>query len=133
MAAPMNDGPTTLARMEHVVVTVPAARTFRGVLRLVVGGIGSRCGLPFDDVDELQLAVAAILDSHEAAGKTVELDAAIGVEELVVAIGPFLATDDTAGQRVTRVLVDRVRTIDRGERTWVELAVAMPTLTEAGA
>lgn len=130
----MSDGSTTLARVvEHIVVTVPAARTFRGVLRLVVGGIGSRCGLSFDDVDELQLAVAAALDSHEPFGETIELDAAIGVEELMVAVGPFLATDDTAAQRVTSVLVDRVRTIDRGEGTWVELAVSMPSLTEAGA
>ncbi len=120
--------------MEHVVVTVPPGRpAFRAVLRLVAGGIGSRCGLSFDRVDELQLALGAVLDQRETAGETIELDAAIGDGELVVAIGPFVAADDAAGRRVTNVLVDRVRTVDRGGCEWVELAVALPIPSTAGA
>ncbi|MEP6892360.1 MAG: hypothetical protein ABI927_01150 [Gaiellaceae bacterium] len=119
--------------MEHIVVKVPTARAFRPVLRLVVGGVGSRCGLPFDRVDELQAAIGAVLDQRVAAGATIELEAAIGEAELVVALGPFVVADDRAGRRVTAVLVDRVGTVDRDGLEWVELAVAMPIATRAGA
>lgn len=130
----MSAGAATLATtMEHVAVTVPAGEAFRGVIRLVVGGIGSRCGLSFDHVDELQLAVDALLDHREAADEMVELDAAVGDDELVLVIGPFLRVDDTAGQRVTTALVDRARVIDRDGHEWVELALLMPTPTEVGA
>jgi hypothetical protein len=120
--------------MEHVVITVSAGEVFRGVIRLVVGGIGSRCGLSFDHVDELQLAVEALLDHRDPADETIELDAAIDENELVLIVGPFLTVDDdAAGQRVTSALVDRVRTIEREEHDWMELAVLMPTPAEAGA
>ncbi len=127
-------GTTTLAGgVEHIVVKVPTARAFRPVLRLVVGGVGSRCGLPFERVDELQAAIGAVLDQRVAAGATIELEAAIGEAELVVALGPFVVADDRAGRRVTAVLVDRVGTVDRDGHEWVELAVAMPIASRAGA
>jgi hypothetical protein len=119
--------------MDHVVITVPAGRPFRGVLRLVVGGIGSRCGLSFDHVDELQLAVDSLLDHRNPAHDTIELEAAIGDEEVVLVVGPFMGDGDLAGRRVTTALVDRARTIDRDGFDWIELSVTMPTQTQAGA
>ena len=125
---------STLVRaMDRVVITVPAGRPFRGVVRLVVGGIGSRCGLSFDHVDELQLAVDSLLDHRNPAQDTIELEAAIGDEELVLVVGPFMGERDLAGRRVTSALVDRARTIDREGFEWIELSLTMPTHTRAGA
>ena len=119
--------------MDRIVITVPAGRPFRGVLRLVVGGIGSRCGLSFDHVDELQLAIDSLLDHRDPAQDTVQLDASVGDAELVVVVGPFVSGDDGDGRRVTSALVDRTRTIDRAGFEWIELSVTMPTPTLAGA
>ncbi len=119
--------------MDRVVLTVPAGRPFRGVLRLVVGGIGSRCGLSFDHVDELQLAIDSLLDHREPAQDTVQLDASVGGEELVAVVGPFVSGDGGDGRRVTSTLVDRARTIDRAGFDWIELTVTMPTPNRAGA
>ena len=119
--------------MDRVVMTVPAGRPFRGVFRLVVGGIGSRCGLSFEHVDELQLAVVSLLDHRTAARDTIGLEAEIGDKDLVLVIGPFTEADDVAGRRVTRTLVDRTRTIDRAGLEWIELSVTLPTSTRAGA
>jgi hypothetical protein len=44
--------PTTLVTVEHVAVKVPSDAAFRSVVRLVVGGIASRCDLPFERVDD---------------------------------------------------------------------------------
>ena len=125
---------STLVRaMDCVVITVPAGQPFRGVLRLAVGGIGSRCGLSFDHVDEFQLAVDSLLDHRSPAHDTIELEAAIGDEELVLVVGPFMGDADLAGRRVTSALVDRARTIDRAGFEWIELSVTMPNHTRAGA
>ena len=125
---------STLVRaMDRVVITVPAGRPFRGVLRLVVGGIGSRCGLSFDHVDELQLAVDSLLDHRNPAYATIELEAAIGDEELVLVVGPFIGDADVAGRRVTSALVDRALTIERDGFEWIELSVTMPRHARAGA
>src|SRR5438105_14536324 len=105
---------------------VPPERAFGAVLRLGVGGVASRCGLPFDRVDELQIAVDALLDHRVAAEPTLALDAAISDRELVLEVGPFVPGADPAGHRVTAGLVERTRILERDGHDWVELAVPLP-------
>jgi hypothetical protein len=111
--------------MEHVTLSVPSAADFRGVVRLVVGGLGSRCGLSFEQVDDLQIAVEAVLNSQPMSAEELELDASID-DHLRVRLGPF---DEGAGgsssERMLRVLVPDVRIVALGGRAWVELAVPL--------
>ena len=50
---------------DRIVLTVPAGARFRSVATLVLGGIGGRADLPYERMDDLQLAVLSILDSTD--------------------------------------------------------------------
>ena len=128
-------GATTLATVvDNIVIRIPPERAFRSVLRLVVGGIGSRCSLSFERLDELKLAVDAILDHRALAGDEIELEAAIADDELTLVLGPFVGVlDDVAGRRVTSALVGHMRAIERDGCEWIELSLPTPTRAEAGA
>ena len=120
------------APMEHVTLSVPAAPEFRGVVRLVVGGIASRCGLSFEHVDDLQMAVDALLNSQRTATEELELDASIG-ECLRLRVGPFDDRGGDSSQRVLRALVPGVQTVALGGHEWIELALPLPISGEDGA
>jgi len=112
------------APMEHVTLSVPAASGFRGVVSLVIGGIGSRCGLSFEQVDDLQIAVEAALNSHPMTAEEVELDASID-DHLRIRVGPFEGSGSSSSERMLRVLVPDVRIVALGGRTWIELDVPL--------
>jgi hypothetical protein len=127
----VSGGTDTLGvEMESVDVSVPSEARFVGVLRLVVGGLGSRCSLAVERIDELQLALEALLASRDTAGERVELTAEVGLEELVVRVGPFVRETDPAGMRVVSALVSRVGSLERDGVEFVELAVSVPLRVE---
>jgi hypothetical protein len=121
--------------MDAITVTVPAERRFLGVVNLVVGGLGSRLDLPYEQVDDLQLAVDSVL-SHGDAGDdgelTVEME--VGEELLVLRVGPLAdgSSGDPALQRVLEPLVESAEPLDRGGRDWLELELRRRQ-TEVGA
>src|SRR4029078_12440520 len=45
-----------------VSISVPAAPGWTGVVELVLAGLGARLDLPYDRIDELQLATTAVLE-----------------------------------------------------------------------
>ncbi len=51
----------------------------------MLGGVGTRCDLPYDTVDELQLAVAAVLPSARDEETVVEIETG---DAVTVTIGP---------------------------------------------
>jgi hypothetical protein len=98
-----------------VSLSVPAGQDFSQVVRLVLGGIGSRVDLPLEDVDDLQLAVASIAGSARAG--TMVLEAEIEETRLLVRVGPVdvdLATDPGL-VRVLAPLVDRFEQTTRDD------------------
>ena len=103
----------TTARL--VSLSVPAGREFAQVVRLVLGGIGSRVDLPLEDVDDLQLAVSSIAGSARAGN--IVLEAEIEETRLLVRVGPVdvdLATDPGL-VRVLAPLVDRFEQTTRDD------------------
>jgi hypothetical protein len=111
--------------MEHVKLTVPAATDFRGVVRLVIGGLASRCGLTFEQVDDLQIAVDALLNSRTPVAETIAVDASIG-DELRLRIGAFQPRDgNVSSERVLSALVPETRAIHLDGHEWVELALPL--------
>jgi hypothetical protein len=116
------------ASTEHVKLTVPAATDFRAVVRLVVGGIASRCGLTFEQVDDLQIAVDALLNSRTPAAESIALDASIG-DELCLRIGGFLPREGRpSAHRLLNALVAETRVVELEGHEWIELALPLPTL-----
>ena len=58
---------------DTILLTIPTSPAFRGVASLVLGGVGSRLDLPFERMDDLQLAVLSMLDASDGDDASVEI------------------------------------------------------------
>jgi hypothetical protein len=115
-----------VSAVDAVVVTVPAGRQFLGVVNLVLGGLCTRLDFPYEQVDDLQLAVDSVLTPERASASavTLEADALDGV--LRVRIGPLArGTAAQPGlQRVLRPLVGAAEGLERDGAEWLAFEVA---------
>ncbi|MBD0290962.1 MAG: hypothetical protein ICV74_06880 [Thermoleophilia bacterium] len=71
-------------------LTIPYARSYAGVIRLVVGGLAARLDLPYESLEDVQLALETLLANGSYAASeavTVEIEVADGV--LGVSMGPL--------------------------------------------
>jgi hypothetical protein len=113
---------------DRIVLTIPARERLRGVATLVLGGLGGRLDLPYERMDDLQLAVLSALDAAGRDGDvSLEVDAA--EDELMLAIGPVRAgaSRDTALSRVLTPLVDELGYESRGGSEWLTLRLTRGT------
>jgi hypothetical protein len=75
---------------DTVFLTVPYARSYQGVVRLVLAGLGSRSGFSVEELEDLELALDALFSgAGYAAGEKVTVEVAIEDTGLAIAIGPF--------------------------------------------
>jgi len=109
--------------VDRIRVSVPPDVSFRPVLRLVLGGIGGRSRLSYDQVDELQLALNALFARRQVLGPEAVLEAEVDGGSVAALIGPFTADADPVARRVLESLVDEVRLVTKGDAEWVELRV----------
>jgi hypothetical protein len=72
---------------DTIVLTIPTAHGYRALASLVLGGVGSRLELPYEPMDDLQLAVLSVLDS--ASGESVTLEIEARDDAVAVSIGPL--------------------------------------------
>jgi hypothetical protein len=94
------------------------------VATLVLGGIGTRLELPYERMDDLQLAVLSLLDASSADETSVEID--VHESSLAVSVGP-LAPGSAADQGLGRVLgrlSDETSSELRDGSEWITLHVA---------
>jgi hypothetical protein len=108
---------------DQITLTMPTESRFRGVATLVLGGVGSRLDLPYERVDDLQLAVLSVLEASDGDRVTVEVEAA--PEKVFVSVGP-LDESRAADGGLTRVLdplVDSVERSRRDEGVWLTLRI----------
>lgn len=111
---------------DTILLTIPTEPRYRGVATLVLGGIGTRLDLPYDRMDELQLAVLSALDAGKGADVTLRVDS--DDHDVRVSIGP-LADGSGADAALTTVLarlVDSVATDQRDGDEWLVLRLASP-------
>jgi hypothetical protein len=109
---------------DRIVLTIPADERFRSVATLVLGGIGSRAELPYERMDDLQLAVLSALAASDDETVTIEVDADAG--GLRLALGPMrdgTSADDGLARVLTR-LVDDVGHESRDGAEWMTLGVS---------
>jgi hypothetical protein len=106
---------------DRIVLTLPAEVRFRSVATLVLGGIGSRFDLPYERVDDLQLAVLSVLETGGDGRLTLEVEGAQG--GLRVSLGPLRdgTASDAALTRVLVPLVDAVEPENRDGAEWLTL------------
>jgi hypothetical protein len=112
------------AMTDMIVLTVPSTSSFRGVPSLVLGGVGSRLDLPFERMDDLQLAVLSMLDASSGTATTVEIEA--DEERVAVSVGPLRAEAeaDKGLDLVLRRLTDGVEAGRRGGDIWLTVFLA---------
>ncbi|MCW2977190.1 MAG: hypothetical protein JWM06_2471 [Actinomycetia bacterium] len=112
-----------------VQLTLPAEEDFRPVAHLVVGGLGVRLDLTYDDLDDLQVALEALLGCRDDEGDiVVTVDTSDGAVR--ASVGPFGAhsldrlerNDSALGlRRVLETVCDTFEIEERDGGTWVEL------------
>ena len=123
----MSDATDRTTPTDTVIVEFPATEGYRGVGRLVLGGLASRFELPVDRVEDLLLAVESLL-AHGVEGDVVRLTVDAGDEALRVRLGPLAdgGVTDPALERILRPLVDQATDAggEENEAVYAELLVA---------
>jgi hypothetical protein len=117
-------------------LTIPGERRFLGVARLLVGGLAARLDLPYEHMDDLQLAAESALAS-EPRGNEVTLELELGEDAVELRIGPFDARsldgprneDELGLDRLLSTLVDRVDVLEHNGTQWLVLEKRVPLPT----
>lgn len=78
---------------DSVRLEVPRETGFLSLLHLVLGGIGIRRSLSFDDLDDLQLAVDNVLAEDTPAGGVLSMAVTISEQALAVRLEPLRNRD----------------------------------------
>lgn len=109
---------------DRILLTIPPDERFRSVPTLVLGGIGSRLDLPYERMDDLQLAVLSLLAAVDGDEATIDVAADDGF--LSVRVGPLRpgSAEDAALGRVVSRLVDAVEPGTRNGAEWITVRMA---------
>jgi hypothetical protein len=115
---------------DEITLTIPRSREFQSVTHLVLGGIGVRLNLTIETLEDLQLALDAILERDREPGD-VTIAVRLGPDEIETVVGPLrdgvrreLARqreDEVGLRRILDTLVDGVEAEDRDGRLYVRL------------
>jgi hypothetical protein len=111
---------------------IPHERPYHGIARLVVGGLAARLDLSYEHLDDLQLALATVLENDGyivAMDVTVELHARD--DGVSIVIGPLSAAelradlakngDGVSLRRLLSTVVENVDIEDRPDGGWLRL------------
>lgn len=114
---------------DEISLTLPADDAFHRVAHLVLGGLAVRLDVTYEHLEDLELALDALLErSQESEEVTVRVRVADG--ELKTVVGPFTSVRDDldAGEpgglnlhRILQTVCDNVEIADRDGAQWVEL------------
>jgi len=116
---------------DTVEITIPRERDFSIVAELVIGGIAARHDVTLEVLDDLQLALASLIEHDEADDGEVTVLLRVGDDTIDVAVGPVGehtadVLDDDAGEtlglrRLLDTTLDEARVSRRDGGDWVHL------------
>jgi hypothetical protein len=124
---------------DEIRLVIPAEEDFRPIAHLVTGGLAMRLDVTYDDLDDLQVGIEALLGLRDDLGEVVvSLSADDGV--LHASLGPFPPEKVEAGssdggldlRRVLETVCDTHEVEERDGGAWVELTKQL-TSGRAGA
>jgi hypothetical protein len=113
---------------DEIRLVIPAEEDFRPIAHLVTGGLAARLDVTYDDLDDLQVGVEALLALRDDAEElVVSLSAADGT--LRASVGPFESEAMRDGgpegsldlERVLSTVCDTHEIHERDGATWFEL------------
>jgi len=76
------------ARSQPISLTIPGDRRYVEIVRLFVGGLAARLGLPYEAMDDLQLALESVLHKADL-GPELTLEVRPGNDAVSIILGPF--------------------------------------------
>ena len=124
---------------DEIRLVVPAQEDFRPIVHLVVGGLAVRLELTMDTLEDLKVALDALLAHRDDEGD-VEVRVTFDPEAMRAGVGPLPSTilDDADPdgnrlglRRVLETVCDTFELEHRDGETWVELSKRMETPTPA--
>ncbi len=116
---------------DEITLTIPREESFHHVAHLVLAGMAARLDLTYENLDDLEVALTALLERAESNGDlTVKLRAREGAFEAKV--GPFHGDalrreldrdveEEVGLNRVLQTVVDSVELEEQDGEHWVEL------------
>jgi hypothetical protein len=111
---------------------IPHERPYHGIARLVVGGLAARLDLSYEHLDDLQLALATVLENDGySVGPEVTVELHVRDEGVGIVIGPLQTPELQAdlaedGESVTlgrllSTVVESVEIEQRDDGGWLRL------------
>jgi hypothetical protein len=124
---------------DEIRLVIPAEEEFRPIAHLVTGGLALRLDLTYDDLEDLQVALDALLGLRDDQDD-LTVAVVVGEDALRASVGPFGedavgGLDDDSGElglrRVLETVADTYEVEQRDDGCWIELTKRMPTGAEA--
>jgi hypothetical protein len=121
---------------DEICLTLPADDAFHGVAHLVLGGLAARLNLSFETLEDLELALDALLE-RPSDGREVTVRVFVEDGELRTIVGPFTSVRAELEEggakslnlgRILNAVCDSVQIEDRDGSQWVELTKRMDTV-----
>ena len=119
---------------DEITLRLPRERPFFGVAHLVIGGLAARLDLNLEQLEDLQVALAELLEQEETEQ---QITVSVRVEDgnIHALLGPFderlqerldhESVDGVGLRRVLETVVDGVEVTERNGSPWVELTKAV--------
>jgi anti-sigma regulatory factor (Ser/Thr protein kinase) len=123
---------------DEISLTLPADDAFHRVAHLVLGGLAVRLDLTYERLEDLELAVDALLE-RQAEAQEVTLVVRVLDGALQTSIGPLDSVreelehgreDQLDLRRILGTVCDNVEIVDRNGGQWVELTQRVDQLKE---
>jgi anti-sigma regulatory factor (Ser/Thr protein kinase) len=114
---------------DEIRLTLPADDAFHSVAHLVLGGLAARLNLSFENLEDLELALDALLERPND-GREVTLNVFVDDTELRMVVGPFTSVRAELEEgganslnlgRILAAVSDSVEIEDRDGAQWVEV------------
>jgi anti-sigma regulatory factor (Ser/Thr protein kinase) len=115
---------------EEITLVVPAQEDFRPIVHLVVGGLAVRLDLTMDALEDLQVALDALLARRDDDGD-VTVRVSFDDEKMRAAVGPLPAAllddvdrggNELSLRRVLETVCDTFEMEERDGAAWAELS-----------
>lgn len=119
---------------DEIRLVIPAEEDFRPIAHLVTGGLAMRLDVTYDDLDDLQVAIEALLALRDDADDLV-LSLSVDGGLFHASVGPFAPDAVHAGEtdggldlhRVLETVCDTHEVEERDGGAWVELTKRVAT------
>ena len=118
--------------VDEITLTLPRHKPFFRIAHLVLGGLAVRLDVTYEHLEDLQLALAGLLDRRDDDDGSITVTLRVDGERIETSVGPFDGAtlrrelEQNGGEaiglrRLLETLADRVELSERDGGHWVQL------------